>query len=428
MNLTDDQLNALDTFQQFIFDNDEKYMIIQGSSGTGKSTLIREMILKMHQNTKIYALLLQQDTMKWEPCITATTNKAANVLEEITKYNVCTIHSFLNLTLQVNYTTGKEQLVLKKGYNATNAIVYNKLIIVDEASFINPDLYHYLDTLTVNCKIILIGDQYQLAPVKQKYPIMANIITPHKAILSTIVRHTGHISSLGKTFKEAVKSGLFTPIQYNDLDIKHVDGPTFQDIIKDVFTAPDYTPAKARVLAWTNSRVLEYGKHIRELKGYSQQFNVDEYAITNKPCLTMPAISTDSEVHLSYVSAEYTQLDIPGRDIKLNSGTKKMFLPNDSQQVRVYLKRLAKEKDWKTYYKIKNEWLDLRSVYASTVHKSQGSEYEVVFLDLSDIGRCTIASDAARMLYVGITRATKQVILYGTLPPRLGGKPELVRS
>ena len=91
--------------------------------------------------------------------------------------------------------------------------------------------------------------------------------------------------------------------------------------------------------------------------------------------------------------------------------------------MKLLLKNIAKEakvnpKKWPLYFQYKDEWLDLRPAYASTVHKAQGSTYTTVFMDLSDIGKCNIASDVARMLYVSISRASKQVYLYGDLPSK----------
>jgi hypothetical protein len=257
---------------------------------------------------------------------------------------------------------------------------------------------------------------------------MSIIATNHRAELAEIVRHTGNISGLGKKFKQAVIDNTFESIKVNKEDILSVDGPTFKQMVNDTFGPSDYTPDKARILTWTNRKVLEYGIHIRQLKGYSANFNAGEYAISNKPYFYKKGgrrIITDSEVYIQKIDSPTTEYDIEGKYVYLshqpNTG---IFLPDDQQAVKLYLNHLRRIKDWDTFYKIKHEWLDLRSVYASTVHKSQGSEYEKVFIDLSDIGRCTISSDAARLLYVGITRATKQVILYGSLPERYGGTPQ----
>ena len=81
----------------------------------------------------------------------------------------------------------------------------------------------------------------------------------------------------------------------------------------------------------------------------------------------------------------------------------------------------ADPSNWKKFFEVKETWLDLRAVYASSIHKSQGSTYDTVFLNLADIGKNWNATDVARLLYVGITRAAKQVVCYGYLPDRYCG-------
>ena len=68
--------------------------------------------------------------------------------------------------------------------------------------------------------------------------------------------------------------------------------------------------------------------------------------------------------------------------------------------------------DWGTFYKLKEGIADLREPYASTVHKSQGSTYEVCFMDMGDIRRCFDRNTLARMLYVGCTRPKQKLILF----------------
>ncbi|WP_399498890.1 C-terminal helicase domain-containing protein, partial [Streptomyces sp. P17] len=53
--------------------------------------------------------------------------------------------------------------------------------------------------------------------------------------------------------------------------------------------------------------------------------------------------------------------------------------------------------------------------------KAQGSTYDSVFIDLSNISKVTQPDVAARMLYVAFTRARSKVYLYGQLAKRFGG-------
>jgi exodeoxyribonuclease V len=75
---------------------------------------------------------------------------------------------------------------------------------------------------------------------------------------------------------------------------------------------------------------------------------------------------------------------------------------------------------WIDFFAFKDRsFVDLRPIHASTVHKSQGSTYRQVFVDLSDIGRNTRRDVLLRLLYVALTRARGDVVVTGKLPDRL---------
>jgi len=406
--LTQDQENTLDVLKDFMADTDAKYMVVQGDSGTGKSTLIKEMCNLLPSNRLL---------------LTATTNKAANVVNNLLGEDVKTIHATLRLSVEFDFDTGKQYL---KPTDPLTELV-RKIIIIDEASFIGDTLYKLIDEATVrDCKIILVGDQYQLAPVGQKKgPVMSKIKTKYKAYLTEIVRHKGNISDLGKQFKEAIITGEFKSIETNDLDIFHVDQDKFKRLIKTAFTSKGYTSDKTRILAYTNYKVLGYNKFVRKLLNLPEQLVAGEPILTNEPCFG-PGGSiiarTDAMVHLVKIGGPRKMMGIKGREVWLEQDDKySFFLPDNPQEVRTKLKKLAKIPDWQQFFYLKKRSLDLRPMYASTVHKAQGSEYQVVFIDLSDMGKCQEHEEMARLLYVALTRATKTLVLAGKLPSSYGG-------
>jgi len=418
--LTEDQEKANVAFTDFLLDKEQNFLVISGSAGTGKSTLVRHLLDTLHARMQLFSLLLADDeNHQLDICVAATTNKAASVLADFLGYDVSTVHNKLGLVPRPNYTTGETDFI--KGRN--HQIIHNTLFIIDEASFISNSLFEDIKSSTVNCKIVLIGDQYQLAPVKQKIPIMNNPAFT-RVSLNQIMRHGGAIAEAGARFKETVETGIFTPIVPNGEDILHVDGPTFQQMIDEEFTHPEYTPEKARILAWTNSRVNQYNAHIREINGLDEHPTAGETLITNKPIISnkgQTLYCTDSLVKIEYTGYSCAQQGVMGRYIAIK-GINEAFLPDNQIDTMHLLKSLAKEKKWPNYFAIKQEWLDLRPIFASTVHKSQGSTYDTVYIDLTDIGKCNIASDVARLLYVAITRASKKVVLYGQLPLRYRGE------
>lgn len=406
-------------FLDFLVDNTAKYMVIQGAAGTGKSFLLQYLLDNFQNEYKVYNLLLHRDpSHEFIIQLAATTNKAVKVVRDFTgDYTARTLHSFLKLKVQNNNRTGKTELVKTDDWTIHN----NALIIVDESSFIDNKLFEILDESTVNCKILLVGDQYQLAPVGQVESVMETLDAP-KVHMNKIMRNSGTIMKTSAMFRKTVKSGVFHPIQYTDDKLIHVSGTEFQRLIDEAFKDPDYHVDKAKVLAWTNGRVQAYNTHIRGVIGLSELFSNGEVVITNKPLrgggLALPV---DSEVRITDIQdMDYDQQGVIGRWITIND-KHTAFLANNFDDVKALLKTYAAKKRWRDFFEIKDTWLDLRSVYASTVHKSQGSTYETVFIDLTDIGKNFIASDVARLLYVAISRASKKVVCYGQLPDRYTG-------
>ena len=417
--LTADQDNALKVFSAFLLNKQEKYMIIQGHAGSGKSTLIKYLSKILEAQYQMYALLLKKNKKKgdFEFCLTATTNKAAVVLKEITGIETTTIHSFLKLTVVPNMSTGTVNLTKKKNHSK----IYNKLIIIDEASMINDQLFTLLDETAIDCKIVLIGDQYQLAPVNQITSIMETLPCP-KAILHEIIRHTGPIKQVSSQFRDTVKTGIFNNIP-NSPEVRQVDGDEFKHLIDAAFTAPDYNVTTAKVIAWKNDRVHEYNKHIRNIKGYPTTFMTGETVYTNNPIiLGKYNWAVDSAITITNIGSPMLSHDVAGHMLGLDKQGRG-FLPDNPLEAKRTLQKIATiaktdKSKWAVYFAIKETWLDLRPAYASTVHKTQGSQYDTIFIDLSDIGQCYEASTVARLLYVSCSRATKQIYLYGQLPTR----------
>lgn len=417
---TQDQQNTMDTFIGFLADDQNPYMIIQGSSGTGKSTMIEHLVKTAIRHRKMLSLLLKKnrDTKPVIIHLTATTNPAAAVLEKLTGIEAITIHSLLGLIPRPNFKTGGTNLVLTKSAEK----VYDSLIIIDESSMINDELFKYIENRCINCKIVFIGDWYQLAPVGQLKVTMQSI-PGTQALMNKIMRNSGIIMETGQQFRHTVETGKFKPIPKGHTELLHVDGATFKDMINSEFTDADYTPQRARVLAYKNERVLEYSSHIRKATGQPAELQVNEIVITNKPILSGSMhISIDSEVQITGMGKSHIceESGIPGKIVEIN-GRHESFMPIDTNDAIRYMKRLANKEKWQDYYHVKNNWLDLRLPYASTIHKIQGNQCNKVFIDLTNIGECYIPSDVARMLYVGITRATEQVILYGELPYKYQG-------
>ena len=426
--LTDDQNNANTMFLDFLI-SDDNFFVIKGAAGTGKSFLIRHLLETFHAKYKAYCLLLEKDAKPFDIRITATTNKAVSVVQEFLEdllrvspnMDICTIYSLLGLKVNNNTKTGKTELTYNK-HNASASFApdVTPLVFIDEAFFIGEDLHKIISSVLkdqANAKIVYIGDEYQLAPVGQDASPIDGI-TCEKASLTEVMRNSGHILYSGTKFRQTVEDGIFKPIEYNGTDVVHANGTDFQQLVEQSFSDPGWNTGVSKILAWTNARVQEYNQHIRQSMNRPVMLEQGEAVVTNIFIKgnTNFSRSVDSEVEITRVDpVPVTQYGVQGRMLELD-GDYVGFMPDNFQEVKDLLNKLAKDKDWKKFFEIKENWLDLRAAYASSIHKSQGSTYDTVFLDLTDIGKNWNANDVARLMYVGITRAAKKVVCYGHLP------------
>jgi len=416
--LTGDLKKAVDDFIDFLIDENNNCLVVHGSAGCGKTTLIKHMADIVEKNNSMYALLLKKNTAssEFEMVLTATTNPAAAVLASITGRPTQTIHKLLGLNMLQDRNTGEERLIVGK----SAGIVTNKLIIIDEASMVDDELFRFIIMQTRDCKLVLVGDQYQLAAVGQTKTTMETLQCP-RISLNQVLRNDGAILEVSSLYKETVKTGIFKPLPKSNVAVKMVDKTTYQSLLDKAFTDPNYNLKEAKILAWTNKRVLEYNTYIRKLKGYPADFQPGEIVYTNKPINVGINRSIDSLVTITAIGSSHTNsYGVVGRNVHIDDAHIS-FLPDNPGAEKIVLQKLAKQKNWNSYFLIKESWLDLRLPYASTVHKSQGNEYKSVFVDLIDIGKCFNPSDVARLLYVAISRALKEVIFFGELPAKYAG-------
>ncbi len=421
MKLSDDQENAAKMFGLFLLDDDINELVIEGRSGSGKSTLTEHLINVARKQASMLQLLTNEKNQIAVHC-TATTNKAARVLSEKANEPSQTIHSFLGLKVENNFRTGKTYLKKTKDYKKYK----DTLIIIDEASMVNSDLLKEIREATNTCKVVYIGDPYQLAPVKETTcPVFDSV--KHKAILTMIMRQGkgSPIAALGDKFRETVETGEFPDIEpfIDNKEIIRVTGPEFQHMVNNTFTK-GMCENKAKIVAWTNNQVQSYNGYVRSLFTTSEEFEVGEIVVTNKPIMgTGWVLTTDELVEITDI-VDGNNFGLETWNYELN-GNINVHQAKEPWRVEARIKALAKEKDWGSYFAMKEAFVDLRATYASTIHKCQGSTYEKVFIDLTDVGACRKWQDVARMLYVAITRASSQVVLYGELPEKYRGTPEL---
>jgi len=432
--LSQTQEDGLVEMLSFLADPDKSIFVLRGSSGTGKTTLISHFIERLPGYCKMLRI---GDPNFTEPSLhlTATTNQAAQVLQDKTGLETQTIHSLLGLRIRIDYKTGEERLTPTASAKAIQTVLEGTLILLDEGSMGGKELLkHLYKSMAPSTKLIIIGDPAQLPPVKERRSPAFFSNFPQYELQGVERQKKGSsILVFGDQIRKTIETGQFHPIIYNNKDMIHLLGPDFQKQIDQDFIDPGFSENN-KILSWRNKRVMQYNNYVRSLYTNSPVPQKGEIYINNGVVTGADqSIILGNNVQIRIESAKesfYGDCQLPVYEVRPTNRTlPTLYMPQNIDQYEALLKHLAREakqeRNWRKYFKYKNSIADLRPGAALTVHKSQGSTFNNVYVDLGDIGKCGNWNEVARMLYVAVTRASNKVYFTGLLPEKYwSGKHE----
>lgn len=412
LTLTEGQQDAYEAFVKFIMSELECVFVLEGYSGTGKTTLVQTVLDRLPKILRTSKLIQPQTHKNWDIVLSATTNKACEAFSLITGETVKTIHNILGLRVHKDYSTGKTSLVPRRGAEP----LQDTLLVIDESSYIDRPLLELIFDRTINCKILFIGDPAQLLTVGCTKPPVFNAGF-YTAKLSQVVRQAegNPIIDLATAFRNTVNTGEFFSFTPDNQHIKYLDRSDFEDAIIDEFDDMTWTHNRSKVLAWTNKTVIRYNHAIRNAVKGAPEFHVGDYAVCNHYVSRgKTSLKTDQLVHITNISKATSDLGVAGHDFTVDN-KHVVFMPSSVDDKKQRLSQAKREKDYQSARTIEEQWIDLRAAYACTINKAQGSTYDTVFIDLDDIKKCNSGDQIARMLYVAVSRARHTVYLCGDL-------------
>ena len=427
MKFSQDQLDAVDNICDELVNsnpNSHAIAVLTGSAGTGKTTVVREIINKINTDSPLTNI---------ELC--ATTHRAAIVLENIARASVTTGHALFKLRPGVT-KHGKENLT----YAGICEVPDGSVVIIDESSMIgNQFLKAIVDIVKErNLKLLFIGDPFQLPPPSDTCSIFDGSLSTFT--LTKVHRQLGGNPVLEKAneFREYIE-GIrdIEPVLETKINSKgegiHVL-PHSEFVTKFVEKYIDYS-AGAEVdiplCTYTNESAINYNSMVRKaayfLEDTIKPFYKGERLITNGIVMHGDkTILTNNEIVYVDAYGEGESYGIPGYFVRLlgtyneytKSNVKKVFSPKTKAAADKVLKEqkalAVKSKSktgWVEYYKIKNYLADLRPPFAGTTHKAQGGTFPAVFIDKLNINKCRDKTTRARLFYVALTRASENVYI-----------------
>lgn len=355
-------------------------LVLTGGPGTGKTTVIKGILS-----------ILKAQGLKIR--LAAPTGRAAKRLSETTGQKALTIHRLL----EANNLAQDDNLQLGFSKDIDDQLDAD-VIILDEVSMVDIVLmHHFLNAVPDGCRIILVGDTDQLPAVgpgsvlkdiirSQKIPAIRLDEIFRQAQTSMIIQNAhiinaGRLPDLRKQYSDFVFYELNddTSVTQKILDLCTKDLPHEGfDVLKDVQVL---SPMHRFLCGVENLNLmlqerLNPKKNQDELKYSSQTFRVGDKVM--------------------HIRNNY-QKNVFNGDIGFIQDINNEKLTVD------YFDHIV------TYEK--NELNELTLAYASSVHKSQGSEYKVVIIPLSTSHYIMLQRN---LLYTAITRAKQKVIIIGS--------------
>lgn len=432
-------------------DQQDEIFVLKGYAGTGKTTLISTLINQLRHINKKYVML-------------APTGRAAKVIANYSSQPAYTIHKRIYYPKK-DKNTGMAFTMQANKFK-------NTIFIVDEASMISDvstdtnmytngslldDLLYYVYS-GQNCKLILVGDTAQLPPVHQEVSPALNIDT----LSLNYQMEVTHIE-LDEVMRQELDSGIlynatelrelldsyfldtfqFDVKPFNDI-VPLQDGYEILDAIQDAYS--NHGVEETVFIVRSNKRANQYNQQIRyKILDKESEISVGDMVmvvknnyfwlkdnqtvtdfIANGDIMEILQIYKIVELYgFRFASVKVRMIDYPALQpfdtiVFLSTLESESASLSYEETNKLYQEVLLDYEDERTAYKKmqkvkENEYfnaLQIKFAYAVTCHKSQGGQWNTVFIEQPYLPD-GISKEYIRWLYTAMTRAKEKLYLIG---------------
>ena len=442
---------VLQQLAEFVFTKTPSALyLLKGYAGTGKTTIIGALVINLWKVNKSAVLM-------------APTGRAAKVISNYSKKEAFTIHK--KIYFPKKEKSGGVKFVLQPNKHK------NTIFIVDEASMI-PDtpgdskLFEngsLLDDLMQyvysghQCKLLLIGDTAQLPPVKLDIsPALDDrtlALNYNKEVtkmeLDEVVRQEQDSGILANAtvLREAISNTFFDSFKFDLSDYKDiirlVDGYEIMDAINDSYS--ELGKEETAIIVRSNKRANLYNQQIRNRILFNEhELTAGDYLmvvknnyfwvkptseagfIANGDIIEVLEIFSIQELYgFRFAEVKVRMVDYPKMTPfetvllldTINTETPSLPYEDSNKLYQEVIKDFEDETSkYKKFLKVKNNKhfnaLQVKFSYAITCHKSQGGQWNTVFVEQPYLPN-GIDKEYLRWLYTAVTRAKEKLYLIG---------------
>ncbi|MGD1945237.1 MAG: ATP-dependent RecD-like DNA helicase [Croceivirga sp.] len=442
---------TLQKIADFIFSKDsDELFLLKGYAGTGKTTIIGGLV-KHLWHTKMKAVLM------------APTGRAAKVISNYSGTQALTIHK--KIYFPKKQSGGGVQFVLAPNKHR------NTLFIVDEASMIPDtpadsklfengslldDLMYYVYS-GHNCKLVLIGDTAQLPPIKID-------VSPALEAERIELNYNKNVTSveLDEVMRQSERSGIlfnatnlrqqlqneyFEKFQFvvdGFPDIHRlIDGHEIQEAINDAYAR--HGKEGTALIVRSNKRANLYNLNIRaRILFLENEIAVGDFMmvvknnyfwlkpnseagfIANGDIIEILELFAIKDLYgFRFAEVKVQMVDYPNQKPfetvlmldTITAETPSLAYEDGNRLYQEVLKDYANEKSkYRQFMGVKNNSffnaLQVKFSYAITCHKSQGGQWNTVFVEQPFL-RDGVNKEYLRWLYTAVTRTKENLFLIG---------------
>ena len=362
--------------------------IITGGPGTGKTTIIKAIVELYTELNK----LSYENAMK-EIALLAPTGRASKRMTESTNLQASTIHRFLKWNKETNKFAVDE-------FNPDKS----KFIIIDEMSMLDISLLDSLfKGLTNNIQVVLVGDYNQLPSVGPGQVL--------KDLIESEVIDTVHLDLLYRQDENSYINTLAIEIKNNDL------AETFMETKSDYTFLECSSSMIKESLKKICKQIIDKGYDYKKLQLMAPMYH-GENGIDN----------LNKELQNIFNPSSNDKDELVVGDVIFRENDKILQLVNMPEEnvfngdigiiKRIVYSNISKSKkneihvdfDGNIVKYTPKDFNKFKHGYIISIHKSQGSEFDIVVLPLCNNYRRMLYR---KLIYTAVTRAKRKLIIIG---------------